>query len=106
MELNSRYSEIQDLNAEVLAISKDDLSGAHYISDSIGIMFPILYDPEAEVVQEYGVYNLLRDGLATPSTFIIDKDGVIQWKYVGRDKSDRPSTQVILEQLQLLTNHP
>ena len=106
MELSDRYNEIADLNAEVLAISTDDLSDAEYIADMIGFMFPILYDPMAEVVGEYGVYNLLRDGLAAPSTFIIDKDGVIQWKYLGRDKSDRPSTRRVLEQLQLLVNHP
>ena len=102
VELNSRYSEIADLNAEVLSVSVDDLSGAQYLSDSIGIVFPILYDPETDVVSKYGVYNLLGDGLATPSTFIIDKDGVIQWKYVGRSKDDRPSMQRVLEQLTLL----
>lgn len=102
MELSRDYSQIQKLDAEVLAISVDDLSGAQYIVDKIGIPFPVLYDPMVDVVSDYGVYNLLGDGLATPSIFIIDKDGVIRWKYIGRSIDDRPSASPILEQLRLL----
>ena len=54
------------------------------------------------MVKDYGVYNLLRDRLATPSTFIIDKDGVIRWKYIGRSISDRPSTEEVIKQLRQL----
>ena len=63
-----------------MAISTDDLSKAQYMADRVGIPFPVLYDPDADVVREYGVYNLRLDGLATPSTFIIDKKGIIRYK--------------------------
>ena len=86
----------------MLAISTDDLSGAQSIADNIGIGFPILYDPEADVVREYGVHNPPDGGRAKPATFIIDRDGIIQWKYVGSGIGDRPSMQRILEQLALL----
>ena len=57
------------------------------------------FDPEAEVVRNYGVYNLLRDGYATPSTFIIDKNGNVRWKYIGQRYNDRPTNQQIIAQL-------
>lgn len=86
----------------MLAISTDDLSGAKAIVDRVGIPFPILYDSAADVVREYGVYDLLGDGLAAPSTFVIDTGGVVRWSHVGRRTSDRASAQEILDQLQQL----
>ena len=65
----------------------------------IGIPFPILYNKDADVVKAYGVYDLLGDGLATPSTFIIDKQGVIRWKRVGSSVGDRPPVSKVLEEL-------
>lgn len=85
-----------------MAISTDDLSGAQSIAENIGIGFPILYDPEAEVVKEYGVHNPADGGRSKPATFIIDSDGIIQWKYVGSGIGDRPSMQRILGQLERL----
>ena len=85
-----------------MAVSTDDLSEAEGIAEDIGIMFPILYDPEAVVVKEYGVHNPSDGGRARASTFIIDRDGIIQWKYVGRNIGDRPSVQRVLEELERL----
>ena len=67
--------------------------------EQLNIPFPILYDPSREVPEAYGVYNLLGDRLATPSTFIVDMNGVIKWKFVGSSIGDRPSIPELLEQL-------
>ena len=83
----------------MLAISVDNLEEASEVVQMLGIPFPILYDPSTEAPQSYMVFNLLGDGLATPSTFILDKEGVITWKYVGRRIGDRPSVSTILAQL-------
>ena len=93
------YDAIRDLDAEVLAVSTDRLSGADWAIDYLDLGFPILVDPEAEVIHSYGVYDLLNDGYATPSTFIIDKNGNVRWKYIGRNYYDRPSNQQIIAQL-------
>ena len=63
------------------------------------VSFPVLYDTSTSVTQSYAVYDLLGDGLATPSVFIVDAEGVIRWKYVGRDPGDRPTLSTIMEQL-------
>ena len=83
----------------MLAISVDNLKEASEVVQMLGIPFPILYDPSTEAPQSYMVFNLLGDGLATPSTFILDKDGVIRWKYIARSIGDRPSVSTILTQL-------
>ena len=98
------YDQIQDLDAEVLAVSVDDLRGAESIFGGIGIPFHVLYDPDTGVVKKYGVYDILPDSrrLAAPSTFIIDRNGIIRWKYVANRYTDRPPANQVLAQLGLL----
>ena len=93
------YEEIQGLDAEVLAISVDDLSGAEKVVQELNIPFPVLYDPSREVPRLYGVFGLLGDKLATPSTFVVDREGVVRWKYVAGSVSDRPPSSRVLDQL-------
>ena len=99
MELARYYDEIQALDAEVLGISSDDLSGARNLVATTGINLPVLYDPSGDVARMFGVHDLLGDGMAAPSAFIVDKQGVLRWKYVGSSISDRASTEKILDQL-------
>jgi peroxiredoxin len=87
------------LDAEVLAVSTDDLRGAESVVERLGLEFPILYDSEATVVREYGVYNLNHDSLATPSAFVIDKSGEIRWKHIGEGRYDHATNQQIIDAL-------
>ncbi len=96
------YGKFQELDAEILAISVEDPSIGQYVSELLDVAYPILSDPDHEVVDQYGVYNLLGDSLATPSVFVIDTEGVIRWTYVGQSTGDRPSNEMILEQLTVL----
>ena len=104
MELQDRYESFESLDAEIVAISVDRLDGAGYVVDRLGVTFPILYDPEAEVVRRYGVYDLLGDELAAPSVFVIDKEGSIRWRYIGRSIIDRPSMTHIVERLKAVAS--
>ena len=87
------------LDAEVLAISTDDLQGAESVVERLGLDFPILYDPGATVVREYGVYNLNHDSLASPSAFVIDKSGENRWKHIGVGRYDHATNQQIIDAL-------
>lgn len=93
------YPRFEQLNAEILAISVEDPAMAQRVSELLSLPYPLLSDREHRIVDEYGVYNLLGDSLATPSVFIIDMDGVIRWGYVGESSADRPGNEMILEQL-------
>ena len=86
----------------MLAVSNDQLSGANRTIGYLDLGFPVLFDPEAGVIESYGVYNTLNDGYATPSVFIIDKNGNVRWKYIGRHYNDRPTNQQIIAQLEAL----
>ena len=100
VELREDYEKFQALGAQILAVSTDDLSQAEYAVERLGLQFPILQDLEGRVSIKYGVFDLLNDGVAAPSTFLLDKDGAIRWQYIGKSKSDRPSNSQIIRQLQ------
>ena len=72
------------------------------MAELTGAGFPILSDEDAEVARDYGVYNLLNDSLATPSVFIVTHGGRIEWRYVGKDVSDRPEPDEILAEVDRL----
>lgn len=76
-----------------------DPVAAEAVARVTGAPFPILADPDHAVAEAYGVYNLLGDGIATPSVFVIDTSGHIVWSYVGQNAADRPSIETILENL-------
>ena len=84
------------------AISTDEMADALQMLELTEAEFAILSDKDAEVAKNYGVYNLLDDDVATPSTFIVSPKGYIEWKYVGENKDDRPTTDEILAQVDQL----
>ena len=96
------YPEFLKRNVSLAAISTDDMADALKMMELTGAEFAILSDQDAEVAKDYGVYNLLRDGVATPSAIIVSPEGDIKWQYVGRSVSDRPSPDEILAQVDRL----
>ena len=97
VELTDHYAAIKKEDAIILAVSADDLKGAEGAAHQWGAPFPILSDSDRAAINAYGV--LAENNIAKPSTFIIDKNGVIRWKYVG-STGDRPEPETVLQQLQ------
>ena len=64
-----------------------------------GAQYHILYDPEGMVVRRFGVYNLLGDGVSAPSVFVIGKNRSLEWSYIGKNASDRPSIEELLSKI-------
>ncbi len=100
--MQTDYHKFEALNAEILAISVEDAAIGRRVTELLQLQYPVLADVKHEVVSLYGVYNLLGDFLATPSVFVVDHQGVIRWEYVGQSRGDRPTNEMILEQLRLL----
>jgi len=101
--LQKDYPNFQELNAEILAISVEGPSPGQRVSNLLDLQYPLLSDADHQVTDQYGVYNLLGDTLATPSVFVIDLEGVIRWQYMGQSSGDRPSNEMILEQVRSLS---
>lgn len=75
--LNKLYRELRYRGLEIVAISADRSEG--YLRDYIGrhgLDFKVLYDEGRTVVKQYKVFSM-------PTTFLIDKNGVIVEKFFG-----------------------
>jgi peroxiredoxin len=61
----------------VLGVSVDSVPANHAFAKQIGVTFPLLSDFQRTVSKEYGILNP-KHGFANRTTFVINKDGVIQ----------------------------
>lgn len=96
--MRNEYQAFQDAGAEVVALAVASASTVDAnVRQGIKPPYPLLGDPDHEVAEAFRVYDLLGNGLAAPSVFIIDADGNIVWSYVGESSRDRPATSTILE---------
>ena len=82
-----------------MALSVDDADNAAEMKDAYGLEFPVLYDTDTSVATEYGLYDLLGDGVSAPATFIIKTDGTIESALIGTSINERPTPDSILDVL-------
>jgi peroxiredoxin len=61
--------------------------------------FPLLEDKDHKVIDRYGILNPGGKGLPHPATYVIDKQGVVRWKFVEVDYRKRATNEQILEAL-------
>lgn len=66
------------------------------------IDFPLLEDRDHAVIDRYGILNPEGRGWPHPATYVIDRDGVVRWKFVEVDYRIRPTNAMILEALRRL----
>lgn len=69
------------------------------------VSFPFLLDEDRSVTRAYGVYHMVgRDALniARPATFVIERNGIIRFMYVGGSQEDRAPMADVMEAVRKL----
>jgi peroxiredoxin Q/BCP len=69
--------------------------------------FPFLLDESREVTKAYGVWHRISiDALniAHPATFVIGRDGIIRYIYVGKHQLDRAPLEQVFEAVRLMNS--
>ncbi len=61
--------------------------------------FPLLEDKNHKVIDRYGILNPDGKGWPHPSTYVIDKQGVVRWRFVEVDYTKRPTNDQVLQAL-------
>jgi thioredoxin-dependent peroxiredoxin len=82
MQLNTYSSDIsqfEELGAQVLAISPQDVDSHESFSAVHGFSFPLLADTEKSVARAYGILGPV--GFYKRSVFVVDGDGVIRYAH-------------------------
>jgi peroxiredoxin len=68
-------------------------------AQDIGVKFPLLSDWKRKAVKDYGIYNE-ESGYGTRATFVVDKEGKIQHKELGKTAVDPSGAYEVCELLQ------
>jgi peroxiredoxin len=63
------------------------------------IDFPLLEDANHRVIDRYGLLNPTSEGWPHPATYVIDKQGIVRWKFVEVDYTVRATNDMILQAL-------
>jgi peroxiredoxin Q/BCP len=61
---------------------------------------PLLVDLHKQAAYAYNVLTADRAEVR-PSTFVIDKEGIVRWAYIGKDPQDRPDIQTVLAEARM-----
>jgi peroxiredoxin len=103
VELQESYDQFTARQVEIVALSRDGFTDIAAMKQEAQAEFPILSDQDAAIMKLYGVYNLLEDGVAAPSIFVIDHEGNMRTSYIGKNAGDRPTVESLLRVLDLLS---
>ncbi len=99
--MQKNYQIIQSKNAEIFAISVEDIPTTRRTVQRENLEFPVLSDEDLEAVIPYNVEDQEFPGVARPATFLLESDGTIVWKSIDTvDK--RVSTAQIIRELEKL----
>ncbi len=100
MEENAGRIRAQGLG--LAAISYDSLAVLKQFADRAHISYPLLSDPDSEVIRRYGILNqaVPKDnaafGIPHPGTYVLDSRGVVTAKFFEEDFRTRDTASSIL----------
>ena len=83
----------QEAGLQAAAICVDSVEQNRAMVEKLLLWFPVLSDPEGEVIKRYEVWNPNEGGIARPSLFLVLPDGSVSFSHVGRDFADRPADE-------------
>jgi len=103
--LRDYYEEIRGTGADLWVIANDDPDKLREFRDREGLEFPILLDPDAQVIQAWGVLNDMSASgqlIPHPTVAILDDGGVVRYFLTETNYRLRPPTADLVERLRAL----
>ena len=91
--LNAMYDEYSDDGLVILGVNtNDDAAEAQQFLEEFPAKFEIVYDPEGQLAQEFGV-------VAMPSSFVFSRDGELDTRHLGFLRSRREEYEAVIQRL-------
>lgn len=104
------YKQYENLNAEVIGISVDSFFALKRFAEDTKINFPLLSDFNRTAIKDYDVvlpeFSWGYKNVAKRSTFVIDKDGRIQYIEILPSPGDLPDMNAIKAAVQSISRQP
>ncbi len=99
------FSEYRDMGIQVFGISVDSIFSHKAFAEKFDIPFPLLSDFNKDVSKNYGAFHeeiLGLKGIAKRSAFIIDREGIVRYRWVSDDPGTLPDVQAIQQEIKKL----
>lgn len=102
IHLTEYFQEFKKRNIKIISISSDTPGLLRKFKEENGFPVDMISDRGAKIAKDYDVYwfaegwGKIKVKQAIPSKFLINKNGKIIWKYIGKDKTDRPSVGAMI----------
>jgi len=94
---------LAEAGVTLVALSYDQPDALAAFAEYAGITFPLLSDPESQVIREFGILNTLVDeddhpwfGMPFPGTYVTNADGIITHKFFENNLAIRPGVDVLV----------
>ena len=99
--IQETLEDIRDYNAEILAISVDNVWSHKAWAKQQNITFPLLADfwPHGEVAAKYGVF-LEKGGISNRALFFIDAEGKILNSWIAENPTVAPGINIVFDALE------
>ncbi|MDR7482648.1 MAG: redoxin domain-containing protein [Armatimonadota bacterium] len=96
------------LDAQVVGISVDSPLAQKAFADQHGLTFTLLSDFNRQAVKAFGVedpnfWGGLLPGVAWRSVFVVDRTGVVRWKWVAPAQGTEPDYAAVEDAVRSLT---
>jgi len=102
--LTENKFHFENKNIKVISIAADSVRLLQKFKEENEFSIDMIADRGAKIARDYDVYWFAPGGggslyakQAVPSKFLINKEGKIVWTYIGKDKTDRPSIEMMME---------
>jgi peroxiredoxin len=76
---------------------RDTREAAHRYFQKYHIPFPCLVDIDGRVYRQYEVKSTLLSLGQRPALFVIDREGIVRYAYLGSQQLEIPSNNDVLE---------
>ena len=101
--LTENLNEFEKRNVKLLSIASDSERLLKNFKEENNFTIDFISDRGAKIAKDFDVYWFAPGGggtlpikQAVPSKFLINKNREIVWSYIGRDKTDRPSIEMMM----------
>jgi peroxiredoxin len=113
MALTDNIKQFEQRNVKLISIASDSNRLLKKFKEENNFKMDIIADRGAKIAKDYDVYwfapgagTNLKMKQAVPSKFLINKECKIVWKYIGKDKTDRPSIDLMIHMIEKFINKP
>ena len=99
--MQQHFSKLDNKNNKLVAISTDGNDEKNRTVSELGVQFLIIPDQKRKIIRSFGVLHP-EEGISRPAVFIIDKKGLVRFRKIGIDYTDRPTVKLLIQILALL----